>query len=217
MRHGGALMQSAPESLWCYTARMHDVRYDTALAFVRTHHTGVRSSGAPIWHHLARVSDVLESVLSVHGEGTADERFQVTLAALGHDLLEDTQVSEADVRRVFGDRGYELIWGMTNEQGDDDVTAYVKKVSEAEELVRLIKLADLFDNCSNVAYNMPSLGVSWVESFFLRVVTPMKEAVSKTSFETYRETARDLSAMVQHSYEVLLRETARTKATTTTN
>lgn len=183
---------------------MNQQQKEEALALIRrAHGTQTRANGLPVWHHVARVSFLLESILERYQEGDAKERAVIALSALGHDLLEDTSVTESEIREMFGDRGYELIWGMTNEQGDDDVAPYVKKVVSSEEAVRLIKCADMIDNINDVAYNIPTLGTEWVTSFFIRVVEPMKDAILNTKFAQYPKTGAEFLTLVRNSYALL--------------
>jgi (p)ppGpp synthase/HD superfamily hydrolase len=145
----------------------------------------------------------------VHEEGTQEERSTIVSAALGHDLLEDTEVTKEEVIAIFGSRGYELIYGMTNEWGDGNVKPYVKKVTHAKEAVRLIKLSDLFDNITSVTYNIAVLTPKWTNEYFLSIVTPMKESILETSFNDYKKTGEYLKHSVRCAHETLLEELAR--------
>jgi len=179
---------------------MRSDKYKKALQFVKEKHAGqVRAGDTPTWYHLARVSYSLEILLEKYQEGTKEEQSIIPLAALGHDVLEDTDATHDEVRSVFGARGLELIVGMTNEWGDEDVKPYVEKVSNAEEAIRLIKLSDLYDNISNSTYCMSLLGREWAVSFFLPIVTPMRESIIKTGFSTYARTAGEFKSMVEHA------------------
>lgn len=184
--------------------------FDKALEFVKKHHAGqCHANDVPVWHHLARVSKRLEFILEHTQEGSVDERKTLVVAALGHDLLEDTKVSEREVEKVFGKQGLQFILGMTNTWGDDNVAPYVEKVSRASEEVRLIKLADLCDNITSVTYNLAVLGEKWTNSYFLPIVTPMKEAVVKTSFEKYKKAGEGLVLMVNAAFSLLKDELSR--------
>ncbi len=186
------------------------VDYNIALAFIQKYHTGQKRAGdVPTWHHLVRVSLLLQTVLERYKEGEKTERSIVALSALGHDILEDTEVAKDEVQEVFGDRGLELIIGMTNELGDKDVEPYVKKMVQAEESVRLIKLADLYDNISNVTYCLFTLGPKWTHGYFLPIVTPMYQAIKKTEFHTYRNTGEELQKMVEVAFFLLQSELGR--------
>lgn len=170
-----------------------------------------RSDGPP-WHHLDRVSKLLELVLEGAGEGAPEERETIALAALGHDALEDTPVTEEELVAVFGSRGLALIEGMTNRLGDDHPEEYVAQVAASEEAVRLIKLSDLYDNCASVVYNIPKLGVEWTEGFFLPIVRPMIAALVETDFPTYPKAGERFKQMVKTTHAILLEAVARQKS-----
>ena len=188
-------------------------RHAAALALVTRLHEGQkRSGGVPTFHHLARVSRVLEVTLCETGEGTREEREAMILASLGHDAIEDTPVTADELRPVFGDRAVELIQGMTNTIGDHDHGPYIRQVTAAEEAVRVIKWSDLYDNTTGVVYNLFDLGVPWAESFYLPISRPMIAALSETAFTIYPKAAGRLAAMVRTSMRLLDDEIARFRA-----
>jgi len=189
-------------------------RRNIALALMQKVHTGsIRGNGTvPDWHHLDRVSRVLEMVLADTGEGSVDEREMISLAALGHDALEDTHATRPELVAVFGDRGVALIDGMTNTFGDDHPTAYVAQVVSAEEGVRLIKLSDLYDNCTGVTHELFVKGAAWCEGYFLPIVEPMMDAILPSTFVTYPNAALRLKGMVRIARANLHDEVARFKA-----
>lgn len=189
--------------------------YKKIFLFAEKKHAGqMHANNVPVTHHLARVSECLLYFLNLNREGTVRERAIISLAALGHDILEDTEVKPDEVKNVFGEKCFKLIWGSTNEWGDQDISPYVRKVTAASEEVRLIKLADLADNITSVAYNIAVLGIEWTTSYFLPIVTPMKEAVRRTSFRRYQKTAQDLICIIDLYYGVLLTELERFQSET---
>lgn len=192
----------------------YETRRAEALALITRVHAGqTRADGSvPAWHHLDRVSRLLEQVLAEAAEGTADDRDAICLAGLGHDSLEDTDVTEAELEKAFGKRGLELIVGMTNRLGDDDVAPYVRQVAAAEEGVRLIKLSDLYDNLTSVTFCLFVLKTTWAEEWFLPIVEPMIAAVMPTTFTAYPVAAERLKGMVRTSHAMLKDEIARYKA-----
>lgn len=191
-----------------------DAREQRIIDLIATKHAGqFRADGTvPVFTHLARVHDVLQQVLEDLDEGSTQEREDIALAGYGHDSLEDTDVTEDELRTAFGDRGLAFIKGMTNMQGDHEQGAYVAQVCDAEEGVRLIKLADLYDNCTSVTHSLFVLGTEWCESFFVPIVRPMIDRIRTTEFTAYPKTAERLKTMVILSYDVMLREIARYKA-----
>lgn len=181
--------------------------FQQALRFVKQKHRGqFRAGEVPAWHHLLRVSYLLDFVLKQTGEGNSKERFIISLSALGHDLLEDTNAKEDEIRSIFGESCLELILGTTNRWGDKKQTPYVRQVVLAEEAVRLIKLADLYDNISNTTYSLYILGRKWTTSYFLPIVLPMRRAIIKTKFYRYRKSAEHLISLVNAATMLLEKE-----------
>lgn len=183
------------------------------MELIRKYHGPLkpRSDGPP-WHHLDRVSKLLELVLEESGEGSPEERETIALSALGHDALEDTPVTKDEIVAVFGARGLALIEGMTNRLGDDHPAEYVAQVAASEEAVRLIKLSDLYDNCASVTFNITRLGVEWTEGYFLPIVRPMIATIVETDFPTYPKSSGRLKEMVKATQAILLEAVARQKS-----
>jgi (p)ppGpp synthase/HD superfamily hydrolase len=81
----------------------------------------------------------------------------VIAAAFMHDLLEDTDVTAEEMRRVFGDAITDLVLEVTDVSRPSDSKRTVRKEKDREHLSRssaggaTIKLADLIDNCINTA------------------------------------------------------------------
>lgn len=189
---------------------MNRAQFRAAVRFIKRKHANqMRKGNSPAWHHVVRVSEILEYVVEKTKEGSATERRIIVLSALGHDLLEDTNAGEKEIRTVFGTRGLELIRGMTNSRGDAHTVHYVKQITRSEEAVRLIKLADLFDNITHVAYGMGLLGPRWVTSFFLPIASPMRRAVVRTRFRQYKHTAAFLIEMIEIATMMLNEELRR--------
>jgi (p)ppGpp synthase/HD superfamily hydrolase len=188
-------------------ASMHK-RTQRALHFVREKHVGqFHAKNLPVWHHMARVSNRLDFALNIFSEGVQTERETIVLAALGHDVLEDTNATQEEVRDIFGEDALEIILGMTNDWGDENITPYVEKVVSGPESVRLTKLSDLCDNMTSVTYTLPILGQDWLHSFFLPIVTPMKTALVETEFKKFTQTANLLTEMVDVA-DIILRNEA---------
>lgn len=177
--------------------------------FVRRLHNGqtMELGGAPCWHHLDRVSRMLQEVLEAEQEGAAEDRASIALAALGHDALEDVPgLSEENLGDVFSDTEVAMIRGMTNRFGNQGVPSYVEQVAHGPEVVRLIKLADLADNCAGVMHTVRRESLEWVRQKFLPIVEPMISAVQGTSFARYPRSAERLKEMVRSRYGALRSE-----------
>ncbi len=195
-----------------FTVALYNIEMNLKQAekLISKYHKGqYRANKVPVTHHLHRVSHWIRLAFGLSGEGTKAVVETVAISALGHDLLEDTKVTEKEVRKVFGETGYMYIKGMTNTWGDNKASKYAKRIAGSVEEVRLIKLADLQDNLANVTYNFSVLGKKWVKSYFLPTVTPTYNAVMKTKFYKYKKTADFLKTSVKCSYKMLQEELSR--------
>jgi (p)ppGpp synthase/HD superfamily hydrolase len=104
------------------------------LVLVTTKHSGqFDKSGKAYIFHCLKVMDLLDS---------DDE--ELNCIALGHDLVEDTDVTYAGLEEVFGARvrnGIERLTKMRGESSED----YLAKVKSSKDSI-LVKLADLRHN-----------------------------------------------------------------------
>ncbi|MBI4022900.1 bifunctional (p)ppGpp synthetase/guanosine-3',5'-bis(diphosphate) 3'-pyrophosphohydrolase [Candidatus Berkelbacteria bacterium] len=166
----------------------------------RAHGSQSRSGGRiPYWHHCAGVAELLAWAFERSGEipePVAYEDFH--LAALGHDLYEDTEVTRAEIIDAFGPRVDELIEALTNRQGDDHQAAYHRQIATGPEEARLIKLCDLIDNTLSVAEALPELGQDWVKNTFLPIVSGMQTVVLAATYPTFPVTGRVLGELLAY-------------------
>lgn len=164
----------------------------------RAHANQFRNNGrVPYWMHVLSVSQILERALAEEVVPN-DVREDMLLAALGHDLYEDTAIDPDDIRLRFGERVAHWIEAMTNRQGDSSRDAYVQQMTMAEEEVRLIKLADLAENTASVSYAVPDMGLVWVRDVFLPLAEQMWNALRGTEFVRYEHAARSLRWLVEY-------------------
>lgn len=174
------------------------------LALVKEAHAAQsRNNGrVPYWMHVQAVAHVLDFGIARGGEIRYPLRERLYLAALGHDLYEDTKVTRADIERQFGEDVAAWIQGMTND-GDDDRAAYLARMAAAPEEVRLIKLADVIENTTSVSYAVPDMGIEWVESFFVPIATEMHDLLGKSEFPKYPRTAQALQFLFDFHFKHL--------------
>ena len=138
------------------------------------------------------------------GEEPADGLFtDMMLAALGHDLLEDTNVTEDELRKQFGDRPTNLIVSLTNYQGDSDTEIYLNKISGILDEAKLIKYCDLLDNTLSVAYGLHDLGDKWANSFFIPIVQSTYETLSLADIYKYPKSTIYLRSTFSTALDVL--------------
>ena len=165
---------------------------DMRALVVRAHAEQRRNGGrVPYAAHVLSVAEILADALAMSHELDDDAALAVDLylAALGHDLYEDTPVTPEDVRAGFGARVDALIEGMTNRGSDQDRAAYVARMGTADEGIRLIKVADLIDNVLSCAYGIHDLGRRWVADTFQPIADEMAHVVSSVEYVRFRATA----------------------------
>lgn len=170
-----------------YTYCMQNVAEMEALV-ERLHGGQMRRNGDSNALHVKRVAAVLESALMQTGE-RPERAMVLRLAALGHDLLEDTDIKKEEIKNLAGADALSLIEESTNTGGDTHTREYVSKMVAASEEARLIKYADLFDNTLHTSYDIRLLGGPWLHDYFLPIIDPMREALDLTNFEEFPKTA----------------------------
>jgi guanosine-3',5'-bis(diphosphate) 3'-pyrophosphohydrolase len=117
-----------------------------AVRFAELHHGAqLRPTGAPYLEHLLEALEVL-----VLGAGVADR--DVLIAAVLHDVVEDTSCTVAEIADAFGATVAELVRWVTIPQpaaGEDRRAvkeAYLRRLRGAPRDAILVKLADRASN-----------------------------------------------------------------------
>lgn len=126
-------------------------KYDLALGMCIGSHEGSgqkrKYTNEQYWHHPIEVSQIVASV--PHTE-------EMLIAALGHDQLEDTNMTAETVERFFGPVVLELILGLTDISKPEDGNRAVRKEIDRNHTAmqspecKTIKLADLISNSKSI-------------------------------------------------------------------
>ena len=121
---------------------------DKAKAFAKERHAGQtrKYSGEPYSQHLRSVVQLLDGY-----RVTAEP---VLAAAWLHDTVEDTHTTMQDILTAFGPEVAELVYWMTDtEDGDHETRTRLIawRLGRAPWEAKMIKLADIIDNCRNVS------------------------------------------------------------------
>lgn len=154
----------------------------------------VDKSGLLQWQHGVNTSNILEVFINKYNEVPANIKNDLLLGALGHDLLEDTSASAADITHRWGGEVLRYINGMTNTQGDNSFDEYIKHLKDASEEVLLIKLADILANTKNSIENTAALPPEWLSIFWIPLLDRYDKALLNKTFQKYPFT---LNAMAQ--------------------
>ncbi|MBL8760976.1 MAG: bifunctional (p)ppGpp synthetase/guanosine-3',5'-bis(diphosphate) 3'-pyrophosphohydrolase [Phycisphaerae bacterium] len=119
-----------------------------AASFAARAHAGhTRADGTtPYFSHVVRVSMVLR-----HEYGCDDA--QAVAAALLHDTIEDTPTDYDDIAEHFGDEVARIVAALTKSmilpEAQREID-YDARLAKADWRARLIKLADVYDNLSDM-------------------------------------------------------------------
>lgn len=139
------------------TMDKEDIEYiKKAYEIAREAHEGqFRRSGEPYIIHPVQVAKIL------YGLGMDSESM---IAALLHDVVEDTELTKEDVKKVFGEDVAELVEGVTKlgkvplftkeEQQAENVRKMLMAMSQDIRVI-IIKLADRIHNMRTLAFMRP--------------------------------------------------------------
>jgi hypothetical protein len=167
------------------------------LALVRQWHAGHAREDQV--EHCVNVADLLVRALDLEPAPVA-ARHDMVLAALGHDLYEDSDIERADVARDFGNQVDKLIQALTEEK--DGVGPYVERVAAGPEEARLIKLCDGADNYGGLVekklvYENPAKWVNKVRKH----MEPMFSRLGSIPFRKYPAAGAWLSGLLAKKRE----------------
>jgi len=126
----------------------------------------------------------------------------IYLAALGHDLLEDTSVRPERIAKIWGEDVLKQIRKLTNRQGDDDFSHYLAKLKKSSEETLLIKFADIYSNVRNSAGNR-RLDIRWARSFWLPLLRKYQKQLLTRKFRKYPSTAEAMKRDIEKNIRIL--------------
>lgn len=111
----------------------------------------------PYEFHLRMVAHVAKQnikLIEMSCEGDIESWVEdITLAAFGHDLIEDTRVSYNDVKEVLGYTAAEIIYAVTNEKGKNRKERGNDKYYEGIRNTPGAVFVKLCDRIANVQYS----------------------------------------------------------------
>jgi len=129
-----------------------DTEYRAAVDYAIKHHGDqTYGDGVPYITHLVQVAMVLVRFGFHPARGSEDEQRRarnLIIAAILHDVVEDTDVTREDVAAEFGDSIATLVYAVSNEPGKNRRERHAKshgKLIEIEDGI-ILKLADRIAN-----------------------------------------------------------------------
>jgi len=146
---------------------------EKALAFATEAHGDQKRkyTGEPYINHPIAVAEIVKTVPE-HNE-------HMIAAALLHDTVEDTDVTQYDIVREFGDIVGIFVAGLTDVSRPEDGNRARRKALDREHSARglppvqTIKLADLIDNSRSITEYDPDFAVVYMKEkkLLLEVMT----------------------------------------------
>lgn len=121
---------------------------------------------------------------------------EMQIAALLHDVVEDTHVTIEMVRGHFGEHVAEMVLALTNIARPEDgnrIQRFIINVRELEQSLdmqtRMIKLADLLDNTSSIVSRDPEFSAIYLaeKELMLAVLFDGKEIGADAGVVEYTE------------------------------
>lgn len=106
----------------------------TAIGIVKLHHMGQKDlAGRPYIDHVMRVA-----------RRVAKQGADAMIVALLHDILEDSKVTQAELKILFPAEIVEAVSSLTHLKGER-YKDYIKNIAQ-NPLAKVVKIADLEDN-----------------------------------------------------------------------
>jgi (p)ppGpp synthase/HD superfamily hydrolase len=130
-------------------------RLTKALLFAAEAHRNQRRKGAAQEPYLNHLVEVLDLVV----RATDGTDMDVVIAALLHDVVEDTSTSYEDVAANFGERVAEIVHESSDDMSlpkADRRRARIASMPLKSREARLVKMADVISNLRAIAVSPPA-------------------------------------------------------------
>lgn len=129
-------------------------KFTEAITFAAKKHQRQKRKGAdeePYVNHVLEVANLLANVGKI-------EDFDVLIAAVLHDTVEDTETTEAEISERFGARVSKMVSEVSDDKSLPKVRRKELQIEHAPHLsagAKLIKLGDKISNIRDVSENPP--------------------------------------------------------------
>ena len=164
-----------------------------AYEVARKAHTGqTRDEGTPYIVHPVRVAVSLIDELKIYSP-------KLICSALLHDVIEDSEITREEIRRLFNEEVAEIVWLLTKFEGVS-LREYLARIEAAAETgAPLVKLCDRLDNMRSVV-DTPSVEkkrryIRTTEEFFLPLAARTNQYLLRELERTLDEARSHLSTL----------------------
>lgn len=127
-------------------------KINSTLAFASARHAGqIRPGNESQVEHVQRVA--LRAVQFVlNGEVDGSDAEDLIVSALLHDVLEDTDTTDAELVEVFGVRVAQTVRAVSHEEEEEPDTIYLRRVAAGGPLAVIVKRSDRLDNLDTLRH-----------------------------------------------------------------
>ncbi|MBI4146744.1 hypothetical protein HY489_05400 [Candidatus Woesearchaeota archaeon] len=175
----------------------------------RAHHGQEYKGGIPYKHHLHRVAHLVVHAVEMNGERC--DLQELAKAALAHDSLEDTSLTERELLKYCKPLTVEWVKALTKPVDEEHPPRkkYHAQLLAAGEEACLIKLADLFDNMMTGSRRIKENSLDWTRDVFLPIMDDAHRAMQAVDFRCFDKAGRQLQEMCKYAFEMLQDEIRR--------
>ncbi len=176
---------------------VHNEKILSALEFAATKHKGQFRKGSyqtPFISHPIRVA----AILAENGEGDSES---LLIAAILHDVIEDTETTANEIRTLFGETVCNLVLECTDNKklpGWEQKQEQVNYAPKASVAAKKVKLADKICNIMDIREDPPSgwsverklAYLTWSEAVFqgLKGVNPALDKLFEKELTKAKQT-----------------------------
>lgn len=179
--------------------REHRILIDGAGEFAYNAHESVNQrrkyTDEPYMIHPANVARIVSM---------CDSTAEMIAAALLHDVLEDTPITESELRKLFGDETTNLVVWLTDTSRPEDGNRKVRKAIDRKHLAnapadaQTIKVADLVDNAYDIVKHDPKFAKVYLKEAMdlLKVLDKADRMLLEFAKEKICQSSQDLKMHV---------------------
>ncbi len=126
-----------------------------ALAFAQVGHKGqTRPGGESQIEHVMRVALIAAQFACDNGLLGSDAE-DLIVSALLHDVLEDTDTTDAALAEQFGERVARVVRALSHEEEEEPDAVYLRRVAVGGCLAVTVKRSDRLDNLNTLRHAPP--------------------------------------------------------------
>lgn len=169
--------------------------FNKVITFAQQNFKNIRDgAGGLIFEHNLRVAFWLEQYLiELKIKITKKEKELITAAAL-HDIVEDTQVSVGQIKKLFGKNIAKWVKELTISFENVSIKEAVKPLYNYSDEAIIIKMFDVYDNVKKSPYFIEKNDKDWIVNFWIPLLKEYKKIFTKkiNSIKIYKNLAKKI-------------------------